>query len=419
MSNSTNGPKTCPGDSYGIQGLKTLAYCVIMLTSLVGNSSIAFIVFKTKKMRRTINYFIVNMALSDVLQVLFAHSRLITEIYVGGQRWLVGGTLGLALCKLDFFLVDVSTAVSIQSLVLIAVDRFNAVVFPLRPPLFSSTVRRIVIPCTWLVAMGLHLPFLVGFRIVKERSGTFCVLDWTGAFGPESSLENYYLALFLVLALIPFTLMTLAYTIIVITLKRQAFPGQHTVNNSEIQRRHKRDRNILKMAIAIVVGFALCWGPLNVYAFLRFFFTEPNLKCSAFQFTVFFLAYSSGAVNPCICFAFSVNYRSAFKSSFAGILCGCKLPCARRSRAKSWTVRSTSGAEPSPSDAGPSLASVVRWQIYLPGGLADFFLSTSWSTNRTVSTPDQPEGLSTLRACQMKAKLERKRLILRRKEHNI
>ena len=62
--------------------------------------------------------------------------QILTELYT--DSWLVSGPLGQALCKLVFVLEYVSSSVSIQSLVLIAVDRFVAVVFPLRSPLIND-----------------------------------------------------------------------------------------------------------------------------------------------------------------------------------------------------------------------------------------------------------------------------------------
>ena len=56
--------------------------------------------------------------------------------------WLIGGTLGQALCKLHDFLADCSLLVSIQSLVLIAVDRFGALVVPLRSSVVTRRVLR-------------------------------------------------------------------------------------------------------------------------------------------------------------------------------------------------------------------------------------------------------------------------------------
>ena len=103
-------------------------YCPIFVVTLIGNIIIGIIVYRTRSMRKPINFFIVNMAMSDLLFPIFYFPSIVAKINYG--YWLLGGPVGQALCKLNYFLVDISAFVSIQSLVLIAVDRFGAVVFP-------------------------------------------------------------------------------------------------------------------------------------------------------------------------------------------------------------------------------------------------------------------------------------------------
>ena len=102
-------------------------------------------------MRKPINFFIVNMAMSDLVFQLFVIPRLIQKLYI--ETWLIGGPLGQALCKVISFLKDVSVLVSIQSLILIAVDRFGAVVFPLRASLIRSRLCPFFILATWTVGI--------------------------------------------------------------------------------------------------------------------------------------------------------------------------------------------------------------------------------------------------------------------------
>ena len=116
---------------------KTFAYCLVFLVSLAGNTVIGIIVFKKKTMRKPINFLIVNMAMSDLLFPIFVIPGEIQRLYI--DSWLIGGPLGQALCKLVPFVLDVSLGVSIQSLNLIAVGRFRAVVYP--PSVPHSSVQ--------------------------------------------------------------------------------------------------------------------------------------------------------------------------------------------------------------------------------------------------------------------------------------
>ena len=326
---------------------KTFAYCVIIVVSLTGNFLIGMIVFKIKSMRRTINYLIVNMAMSDLLLPIFVFPRLLTELYVGS--WLVDGTFGLALCKMAYLMQDVSTAVSIQSLVLIAIDRFGAVVFPFRPPVVSAKLCPFYILATWIVAMAIHSPYLFARKLDDSRGYLSCRLMWNEAFGESSSLRNYYVALFLVLALIPFALMSILYSIIIVKLKSQKMPGGESVSANEQEKRIKRDRSVLKMVLAIVLGFALCWAPFNVLAFLQFFVWDKNkpLTCGLKHFIFFalYMAYANCAINPCICFIFSGNFRAGLKSLFGCCPRKCNCTCFCPIRGQSWNVQSMSSDE--------------------------------------------------------------------------
>ena len=79
-----------------------VALSLILVVSLLGNSLIVLIVYKTPTLRKPINMLIANMAMSDLLYPIFWVSARLAEGHAGS--WLIGGTLGQALCKLNPFL---------------------------------------------------------------------------------------------------------------------------------------------------------------------------------------------------------------------------------------------------------------------------------------------------------------------------
>ena len=290
----------------------TFAYCLIFLVSLAGNTVIGIIVYKTKTMRKPINFLIVNMAMSDLLFPIFVFPSEIQRLYI--NSWLIGGPLGQALCKLTYFLTDVYTAVSIQSLVLIAVDRFGAVVYPLRSPLISSKLCPFFILTTWIVAMAVYSPYLFAVKLVKHPGGLDCIFLWDEAFAESTFHMNYYLASVVVfICFVPLVLIAILYMIIYLKLKSQKSPGEHSVNAG--QQRQQRERNVLKMAIAMVLGFAVCWLPLAILLFLSLFVSDI-WSCDFLYFKpiTLFMARANCAINPCICFIFSTNYREGPKT---------------------------------------------------------------------------------------------------------
>ena len=114
---------------------KTIALSLILVVSLIGNSLFGIIIYQTPNLRKPINFLIANMALSDVLYPIFFFPSRPTLLHLDG--WLIGGPLGQALPKLPSFLADTCTLVSVQSLILITVDRFQATVVQLHSPLIS------------------------------------------------------------------------------------------------------------------------------------------------------------------------------------------------------------------------------------------------------------------------------------------
>ena len=96
---------------------KLCAFCFVLLGSLFGNIFIIIIVYKNRHLRKTINYFIVNMAFSDLGLTLIVRPVEITRLVTDSGHWHVSGILGLICCKLFFFESFVSLFVSAQSLV--------------------------------------------------------------------------------------------------------------------------------------------------------------------------------------------------------------------------------------------------------------------------------------------------------------
>ena len=301
----------------------TVAFSVILVASLVGNSIVGIIVYKTKTVTKTINFFIVNMAMSDLLFSVFAFPWALTELNAGFR--LLRGTFGHTLCKMVSFATVVSVAVSIQSLVLIAVDRFGAVVFPLRSPLIGPKVCPFLILATWIFAITTQFPHYYVYKFVEYPERMACEVHWTEVFDESSYhiFQIYIIALSIIELYIPFGLMTIFYSIILFKLKTQNVPGEQSVNTGNL--RAKRQRNVLKMAIAIVSVFVICWMPMSVLTFLSTFVWDstisPSCGIERYWLVGEIIAGGNCAINPCICFIFSRNYRQGLKTLLDKLFC--------------------------------------------------------------------------------------------------
>ena len=196
------------------------------------------------------------MASSDLLYPIFVIPWNLSNLHTNCS-FIIGGQLGQALCKLVPFFRNVSIVVSIQNLILIAVDRFGAVVFLLRSPLITSKLCPFFILATWIVAVAVNSPDLFTYELVEYPERTRCAFEWEKVFGESSSFASFVLASYSLFIYIPVLLLVILYSIIVIKLKTQAHPGEQSANTQ--QQRDRRNRNVLQMYIATVTVFVCCW----------------------------------------------------------------------------------------------------------------------------------------------------------------
>ena len=295
---------------------KTLAYAVIMLMSLFGNSTIMLVIFKTQILRNTTSYLIANMAVSDLLLPIFAMPRVVSGVYLQSNRWIIGGDFGLALCKLIPLFQDISTAVSTQSLVLITIDRFYSVFYPVKAAVMGLKSVKIALPFTWLIAIGIHSPYFYIYRFHVYNGEIHCLLNWSPLFDNLKAQKFYFVVLSVLLFILPLSVIACLYTAVILRLKHQKFPGHYQSENAR-KLREKRNNAVLKLCIVIVLVFIVCWAPFVTFTFLKFFFWE-TLHCGNpnSTFIVHFIAHSISAVNPCIYFLFSSSYRQGLRVVF-------------------------------------------------------------------------------------------------------
>lgn len=314
----------CCSDSFNLDANakvgQTLAYVAIVILSLTGNSLIAAVFYKEKNLRTTVDYFILNMACSDVLFALTGAPRRITEILSSPYEWYVDGFLGQALCRVTYIVQDVSTAVSIESLVVIAVDRFRSIVFPLKPNFVTPSVRRILILLTWIVGFGFHAPYIYTWRLSVQGNKTLCIYSWAPLYEKDNVMKEYFLVLSFFLFILPMVTLIILYSIIIVRLRERKVKGIRCSSNQK-NSWNKRTRNVLRTVIAVVVVFAISWLPFNVFVYLIIFYWDLNPSCvvrTVYMYIVI-LAHANNAINPYVIFSFSTNYRHGLKALFCSL----------------------------------------------------------------------------------------------------
>ncbi|XP_078353547.1 growth hormone secretagogue receptor type 1-like [Oculina patagonica] len=306
---------------------KLCAYCVLLLGSFFGNTCIIIIVYKHRDLRKTVNYFIVNMAVSDLLFLLIVIPVQIVGLVTDSRHWSVRGILGSIFCKIFNFVNPACVLVSTQSLVWIAIDRFVAVVFPMKRGLISTKIRVMAILSTWIIAGALNFPKLIYFGLVQHGNKTYCT-NTGSVFTNQEAISAYYWLQWTFFAIAPLLIITILYSAIAIVLKSQSKALADTAPNVQSHSLKKR-RQAIQMAVVIVVLFYICVIPQVVWFRILpdLNWTPPCAFLRLFSFMVGFMLYLSSTVNPIICLSFVERYRRGLRNIF------CR-PCSRRREVK-------------------------------------------------------------------------------------
>ena len=283
-------------------------HVVTLLVSLVGN---VLLIAAYVRMKEIIMLLIANMAASDLLVAIFLLPRLITREVTGSIAYLVHGSGGTFLCKMSTFLSDISLSVSTQSLILIAVERFLAIVYPILYKNMITVKRRyFLVASTWIVSMAIHSPYLYTFRLTVHNGTVTCGPSWEPDFDQESTQRLYELFLFIVVLILPLLIIFVLYSIVYVKLRRDKIASSRTEKGAI--RHQERSRNLQRMAAVTVTSFLICWALYIVINVFKRFSQTPRdgHKCSikVVDHLSRILAGCYSAVNPCICFIFVQSF---------------------------------------------------------------------------------------------------------------
>ncbi|XP_029605978.1 neuromedin-K receptor [Salmo salar] len=285
--------------------LWSVAYSSVLAVAVFGNLIVIWIILAHKRMRTVTNYFLLNLAFSDASMAAF--NTLINFIYAAHGDWYFGE----AYCRFHNFFPVTSVFASIYSMTAIAVDRYMAIIHPLKPRL-SATATKVVIMCIWALAVVLAFPlcFYSTIRILPRR--TICYVAWPRK---EDDPFMFHIIVMLLVYLLPLMVMGITYTIVGVTLWGGEIPGDSS-DNYHSQLRAKR--KVVKMMIIVVVTFALCWLPYHVY-FIVTGLNKALMRWKSIQqvyLSVMWLAMSSTMYNPIIYCCLNSRFRAGFKRAF-------------------------------------------------------------------------------------------------------
>ena len=293
--------------------LVIIGFVLVLLSSLVGNSLLILVGLSDKESKKKFpfNFLIINMAVADIMNAFSASLVFILFLTVG--RLWVSGIFGQITCKVSYFAVGFSVAASILTVIVMGLDRFMAAHATIRP-LTKKGVKR-AMAVIWVAAGLLCIPYFYIFGVEKGPDGRhYCTRRWSeDAEKNLQYLEIEEMTKFVLLYAIPLIFMVVCYAIIGCRIRRRSQLPVGTNTRTKIVQQNQR---VVRMIIAIVVIFAVCWFPVHVNHLLRSFDVKTYCSLPAFLPLLFFwLAHFNCAINPWIWFMFSRHFRSLLRAT--------------------------------------------------------------------------------------------------------
>ncbi|KAG8548241.1 hypothetical protein GDO81_025995 [Engystomops pustulosus] len=262
----------------------------VLFLGTIGNGLVIWFCFR---MEKTVNViWFLNLAIADFM---FAMSLpfIIASIALD-YHWPFGNFM----CKFIWFLFFLNMATSVLQLMVISVDRCVIVVFPVWS--HNHRTRRLalaVVLIIWVISSALTLPSYI-LRYTIGADNISCVRQAGGNWVP--------MARFFLFFLVPFIVIILCYTAIVLRIK---------------------DKNIIKSSkpfkiiIALVTAFFICWFPFHLFVLLRIFQPQNTsyFYIIGYEITMGLMLFNS-CINPILYVFVGQDFKLNFCGSFQTML---------------------------------------------------------------------------------------------------
>lgn len=286
-----------------------IMYGLLMITALFGNILVCHVIFSRKRMRTVTNIFIANLAVSDLLLIILNVPFNIAKTMM--SEWLFGS----AMCHIMNMSLITSVYASTFTLTVIALDRQRVLLYPLRPRILKSG-GLIMVAVIWTVSIILALPYGIYSKTREMNFYVERVLRCVSSY-PSETFEQYLTVVTIILQYIaPLTVIAVTYGRIVRRIWERTEIGAVTAYQHACRSKHKKKS--IKMLMLVVIVFAICWMPLNLYHILTDL--HPDTETFHYDTTAFFvchwIAISSTCYNPFIYCWLNEAFRAEIKAVF-------------------------------------------------------------------------------------------------------
>ncbi|XP_076811787.1 pinopsin-like [Clavelina lepadiformis] len=269
---------------------------VLFILSCFFNSVVIVATIKYKKLRKPINYLIVNLAVADLAN---ASIECLISIFTNAVGYFY---LGKYVCQFLGYTVSVFNRLGIVGLLSISVmafERFLVVCKPFGPRRFEHKQALIGIAFTWTWSIIWNTPPLVLWDgYVPEGVGTSCAPNWLS----EGLRERIFLLVYFnTCFFVPLAVIVVCYGKIIALLRQFA-------RNNSLPENTRAEAKVTKLTAIMGVAFLLSWLPYAGFAMYNVFNPDSQMKFAFGSIPAYF-AKSALIYNPLINVGLNQQFR--------------------------------------------------------------------------------------------------------------
>ncbi|XP_029047035.1 pyrokinin-1 receptor-like [Osmia bicornis bicornis] len=305
----------------------TIIYASIFVTGTIGNISTCIVIARNKSMHTATNYYLFSLAVSDLLLLV---SGLPAEIFLVWCKYPY--IFGEGFCVLRGLAAETSTNATVLTITAFTVERYVAICHPFLSQTMSKLSRAVkLILVIWLVALSFALPQALQFGVIQHQLDPNLVMCTMKRILLQHSFELSTFLFFVV----PMSLITVLYALIGLKLRKSnMMKRSHGRDGSCRHHPGRSSRRVLKMLVAVVIAFFICWAPFHVQRLIAIYGTnsEDHITSNSkwIEFLYLLMTYISGVlyyvsttINPILYNIMSNKFRVAFMETLSR---SCRIP---------------------------------------------------------------------------------------------